>query len=1416
MAYRDVILADSPIEYWEMSEASGSSVASSGSGAHGGTATGTTVVAGRVGNARDFNGSSDSIAFASVTDFAAGTNYSMEGWFKTTTTDTNGKDWLTILRRDGSGVAILMRVAGSTSGIQQGAVQTYINGRIVSTGTTRFDNGSWHHVVVTKAGTTVKLFVDGVEYTTASGTHTAGGTGTANPVYAGSSGGTSEIFDGSLDELAIYTTALNTTQISNHYAAPGSGGYTAQPMTLNGSMPEPMVNGVFYMSVVDDTWVTDSSATNNSSATDLTFGTGPTRWAFMHISTPTIPSGWSLSKAELILTNTATSFDNFVVENVSPSQTWDATTINGNNEPGIGSLISSTSTGGGVVPSKGTADITSIISAFVAGTTTNTGIRVRGLTGVRTVASKENSTESYRPSLRITLIQTQSGGYSAQPMTSSSLMVDPTIDATDTVSVSGQPMQVSAVFVEPVVDADQFVDVTFNATPMLMDIMFQTGSGYSESVSNTADVFLITNGDMIQPAVTVEKSAVHNASAMTASALLNVPELVNGEPIEIPEGEDKFFQRVIADNPGIWFRLNDQGSTAVSQDGDDQGVYNGVLTGRHDGPDNRHSVRFTGNSMFSQTEPPANEVGSLAGNTLEFYFKTEKSDTFLMAGLDARSGQAATLGLLNELYLRNGKISMKSWDTTAVNNTNLYKFWEFTGFTNLADNQWHQIVIRQDGQTGLGGQSGVTIWVDGKFEIRRTNITGFPSAAFGGFPDYIGSRPTGFNAFGAGQINIDALPSSQNFVGDMSEVVVYYHSISDHSVTRHYYDFMAWSPIEAQPFETFVFATADNKGRGNQKRALALYWYNTNDYYDIGGGSHNGKNSMSFDPFVTGRPDTFYDHKVFWKSVQSVVPGEIKGDIAYRDSLYRDPVTDLPTIFNLDLDVNIEDFDVIMFKDWPDEGTEFDSLNSYLGGRFQQEYERLLDQLVKANRDYGVGLYVTHPRLAADLGIVGQVEDVPTFDEGGIGGRGTDYASALKYPWNIAGDSRIDGVGNNGDNPHNGKPMNLDPAFLARKSEFYGDSNKNDRFRVRAIVEGLTDLPSYMIQEAISAWDAGTWAWHFVAYKYLHRLSGLQIGDEYIFEGTDMGLDMDAVSADYNQVRAGRWFGYKATPGNAVLAGTVVTTFGEKFWTGTSQVDNPYKDYATTIILQPGDRLRGQVLSGRVYCNFTEAHYHSFDPLPVQEVPDAGGYDWMVNKENAAQMEWDYSGTRAGTSVTNVPGSTPGSSVEITNPDGSTTVIQLPGTPNNNNLPMIRSNQLYPLTWYPRLEMNARGFLWLGQADEVNEGDENIAAEPITTSAVMVDPVVVAEKDIDVNAQAMVMNAVMPKVAEDESGDADTISLPMTVSLEMTGYGKTISAEPMVVTVEMVENFDMVHASGEQVVVYLHGVDATLYIKEEN
>lgn len=207
MTYNSIVLADSPKHYVTFDQSGTlTDTGSAASTLSGGVSQTTDSISG--GKAGAFNGTSQTIGIVNSYDFSATATWSFETWFKTTDTTTMKE----IIRKDGNGRAYLLRVNGQN-------IEWYCNvGPGFATTGTNYSDGKWHHVVGTYSSTTMKLYIDGVQY----GTTQAGNAGTqGSPVttWIGSSGGNGEYFNGTLDELAIYPSALTQTQVTAHYNA---------------------------------------------------------------------------------------------------------------------------------------------------------------------------------------------------------------------------------------------------------------------------------------------------------------------------------------------------------------------------------------------------------------------------------------------------------------------------------------------------------------------------------------------------------------------------------------------------------------------------------------------------------------------------------------------------------------------------------------------------------------------------------------------------------------------------------------------------------------------------------------------------------------------------------------------------------------------------------------------------------------------------------------------------------------------------------------------------------------------------------------------------------------------------------------------------------------------------------------------
>jgi hypothetical protein len=133
-----------------------------------------------------------------------------------------------------------------------------VNARLVSPGSTGYNDGQWHHVAVTYAGGVESLYIDGalVAQQAAAAVSYAGnysyflGAGYTQH-WPGASGGW-HFFGGRLDEAAVYQRALTATEVSQHF---GSGN------------PPPVGNGAsaaYLFNESGGTTTLDASGNGNS------------------------------------------------------------------------------------------------------------------------------------------------------------------------------------------------------------------------------------------------------------------------------------------------------------------------------------------------------------------------------------------------------------------------------------------------------------------------------------------------------------------------------------------------------------------------------------------------------------------------------------------------------------------------------------------------------------------------------------------------------------------------------------------------------------------------------------------------------------------------------------------------------------------------------------------------------------------------------------------------------------------------------------------------------------------------------------------------------------------------------------------------------------------------------------------------
>ncbi len=202
------------VGYWKFDETSGALYDSSGHGNSGTQSGGVTYGAtGKVGNALSFDGSDDYVDCGNVAilNFTIG-NFTVGAWIKTSDVAS------TIFSKGslaGSGYIFWIN-SGGTIGMSALTVESAWSDYFSSF---NVNDDKWHHVVFTRSGTSLAIYVDGVKSNlpTLNGNTISGASGYTAKIGKDLAGGYE--FNGLIDDVRIYNRALSGAEISAIYNA---------------------------------------------------------------------------------------------------------------------------------------------------------------------------------------------------------------------------------------------------------------------------------------------------------------------------------------------------------------------------------------------------------------------------------------------------------------------------------------------------------------------------------------------------------------------------------------------------------------------------------------------------------------------------------------------------------------------------------------------------------------------------------------------------------------------------------------------------------------------------------------------------------------------------------------------------------------------------------------------------------------------------------------------------------------------------------------------------------------------------------------------------------------------------------------------------------------------------------------------
>ncbi len=218
------------VSWWRMNEKVGTTIKDSF-----GTNTGTSAnnastmtVAGKVGNALDFNGSDDYVTIGNSTslDFSSSTGLTVSCWVKINNSADTTRNFLVSKHNGGANGTFFLEVfnpSTNTVTIKVMDTDTGTQNSVVES-TVTINDGAWHHIVgvANVTNTSMQLYIDGVQKQNVSKSLLSSGIKEEDiPVVFGqfyNAGAYNSLhLNGALDEVCIFNRALSATEVTALY-----------------------------------------------------------------------------------------------------------------------------------------------------------------------------------------------------------------------------------------------------------------------------------------------------------------------------------------------------------------------------------------------------------------------------------------------------------------------------------------------------------------------------------------------------------------------------------------------------------------------------------------------------------------------------------------------------------------------------------------------------------------------------------------------------------------------------------------------------------------------------------------------------------------------------------------------------------------------------------------------------------------------------------------------------------------------------------------------------------------------------------------------------------------------------------------------------------------------------------------------
>lgn len=1064
-------------------------------------------------------------------------------------------------------------------------------------------------------------------------------------------------------------------------------------------------------------------------------------------------------------------------------------------------------------------------------------------------------------------------------MTAFGTFANPNFAAYKNVNFAQDSLTASALFEHPTLQVGEFNGAEH------MDAFAEMPEAYARIPGKwNASPWIANPAVMVMPAISTTQGALIKAQTFYAKSVMVTP------PAYYLLTDDIWFSRLYAQHKAntteqkSFLKFFNEGTNILlgaeveSQAfGDGTGTVIGTntqitpsITAGYTDIFNRKAVLFKNIGINFAPQNASGDTYAITdrGYSLEMMFKTSKATQVLFSGswqsASGPQGKNSQIGLYNgKLYTMESfrpltgsmpEMSPKTYDQ--LNALKLEPKIIQATKTNVADGEWHHILI----QMGFDGR--IQMWIDKKLELQKyTGNFAYPWII-------------GYNS-------ADSTLSSDFFMSVVSVNTQQFLSLQDADLN--YYAAIGYEPIKATPLTASADITQNTTARGNRGRALMLYFWDTatpTQYSGYkrrpGGLDISNTRYTNFDQYSGGEfdYDTFFpfptwanngeylgatkyaDWDVFAVDVQGFTPsavvkresysnvrqitnfGDVKTNYLVSDG-FKDEL-DNRRYLDLMNDIDISQFDMICFRNYPDQESErlaystLEEVDEYFNIRENVIFDKFLQSLRDAI-DTGISLFVSNYGLAMDLGIIDGWEAVPQMDEIEQNPESSDpYTRSLFLT---------------------PRPVRTDENAIYSKLHYH-DTNKNNFHRVVTTIPGLTDDPSYIWKNS-AFWESddailgfGSFSRNYEHYEY--KENGLQVGDEFMWY-TVGNLGSEGYFDYYTKNMIG-------VPFDHIKAGKVVTAFAQNVRKGMDLVPNDYRNWATTIAVEPGDMLNGKQVGGKIFVSLTErlsfsdditkprsySHVELKTDYWINKAYDDGAITlternkylttsldrdlesgkitqsqyneqlyWQVHGDNLLGALSEYGDVQVDlySALDSVlsPGKNKSSKVRR-NFKSSTkvpsSITYSSGLPNF----QLQTSWKYPMGVIYTPNINDRGWLWLSDRSEYDALPQRPAVA--TATATMPNPVVTGFKEASVNVQAMIATATITETSNN-SGNIRIAVLPMTARAEFTQRPFVVPALPMNAIASFRPNTTILARAVDEVVLYVKHQDPVLYIRED-